>query len=97
LTDWLEETPDGVAVRLHVVPNASRTRVDGPHGDALKIHLQTPPADGRANRELIRLLAATVGCAKSDVRLAAGAASRRKTVILRGIDASVRERLEGAP
>ena len=42
--------------------------------------LKSPPVDGRANRELIGLVAAHFGCPKSSVVLRAGASGRTKLV-----------------
>lgn len=45
-----------------------------------RISLKSPPADGRANDELIGFLAEEFGTSRSSVRLLAGATSRRKLV-----------------
>ena len=81
-------------VVLHVQPRAKRTEVAGRHGDAIKVRLASPPVDGAANEELVRFLAEQLGIARSAVRIAAGAASRRKTVEIDGLaEADVRARL----
>ncbi len=41
-------------VALHVVPRARATAVVGMHGDAVKIRIAAPPADGAANAALLR-------------------------------------------
>ncbi|OPL18420.1 MAG: hypothetical protein AVO35_05340 [Candidatus Aegiribacteria sp. MLS_C] len=46
----------------------------------VRISLKSPPADGRANDELIGFLADEFGTSRSSVRLLSGAASRRKLV-----------------
>jgi uncharacterized protein YggU (UPF0235/DUF167 family) len=42
--------------------------------------LKAAPVDGKANQELIGLVAARFGCRKADVRIKAGAAARVKLV-----------------
>lgn len=84
----LREFEGGIRLAIHVQPRASRTAVDGLHGDALKIRLAAPPVDGAANDALLRFLADTLDRPRSAVRLAAGAGSRRKTVEVTGIGAA---------
>lgn len=44
--------------------------------------LKSPPVDGKANAELIELVARTFGCAKSTVTLKTGAGSKLKRVMV---------------
>ena len=80
----LRAVGEGVSLRIHVVPGASRDRIAGLHGEALKITLQAPPERGRANARLLRLLAKRLRIRVSDVRLERGETSREKTVLLLG-------------
>ncbi len=80
-------------VVVHVQPRARRTEVAGLHGDAVKVRLAAPPVDGAANEELVRFVAEALGVARSAVRVAAGAASRRKTVEVEGVEGEVARRL----
>ena len=78
-----EESIDGrttLQLTLHVQPGASRTEVTGTHGEALKIRLAAPPADGKANAELLRFLAETFGVPRRNVTLLRGELSRAKVV-----------------
>lgn len=63
-----------------VQPGASKTEVVGWHGDAIKVRVKAPPADGAANRELIRFLAKTLKTPKDSIKIARGQTSRRKHV-----------------
>lgn len=79
---------------LHVQPAARRTELAGLHGDAIKVRVAAPPVGGAANEELCRFLAARLGVAASAVRVARGAAARRKLVLVEGLTAeAARERL----
>lgn len=42
--------------------------------------LKSPPVDGKANAELVALVAAQFGCRKTDVDIKAGAGGRMKLV-----------------
>ncbi len=76
--------PDGHGSRLaiHVVPRASKSEICGLQGDALKVRLQAPPVDGKANKALCAFIAEQVGAPTRQVVLAAGSTSRRKTLLL---------------
>lgn len=88
-TDTLPDMPflrrdkhGDVLVDVHVMPNASRTGIDGLHGEAgnvaLKIRLKAPPVDGKANDELVKWLAAQLGIPRHAIDVARGKTSRKK-------------------
>lgn len=85
---WLREGADGVGLTLHVQPGAARTAVAGEHGDALKIRLAAPPIDGRANDCLLAFLADRLHVPRSAIELRSGQTSRRKVVVVAGVDAA---------
>ncbi len=72
---------------MHVQPKAARTEYVGLHGEALKVRVAAPPAEGAANEELCRFLAATFGLPRRAVEISSGATGRRKRVLLRGVSA----------
>ncbi len=76
---------DGIRISVHVQPRASRTAVAGLYGDALKIALNAPPVDGKANAALCEFLAKKCGIPKSAASVVAGDTSRDKIVLLRGV------------
>lgn len=73
-------------LKIKAVPNAPRSEVVGWLGSALKVKLQAPPVEGKANRELCRFLASVLGLPKGAVTLARGASSRQKIVLIDGMD-----------
>ena len=88
-------TPEGAVISVHVQPKASRTQCAGLHGDAVKIRVAAPPADGAANEELCRFLARTCGLPVSGVEILSGTSSRQKRILLRGRSAEqVRAQLQ---
>ena len=70
---------------LRVAPGARRPGVVGRHGDGWKVRVTAAPERGRANDELIGLLADTLGLHRPDVRVVAGASGRDKIVELSGL------------
>ena len=77
-------TADGTGTRIavHVVPRASKTEICGLQGYALKVRLQAPPVDGKANAALCAFFASQLGLSKRSVTLGAGSTSRRKTLLV---------------
>jgi len=84
-------------IAVKVVPRAAKDEIVGWLEGALKIRIQAPPEDGRANRALEELLAEALGLKKNAVTVAAGRSSARKRVEVVGLthDEIVR-RLGGA-
>ena len=90
-------------LRLKVQPKARREGVvgwtpdpDGPDGSgwALKLAVNAPPEDGKANAAVIALLAETLGVAKSAISVVSGATDRRKLVEIRGDETRLRAALD---
>jgi uncharacterized protein (TIGR00251 family) len=79
----------GAACRLKVkaVPGASRSQIVGRLGEALKVRVVAAPEGGKANREILELLAEKLGLPVAAVTLVSGAASPAKVVELRGFTA----------
>lgn len=80
LPPWLRVAGADVVLSLHIQPGAKRTEVAGVHGEALKVRLNAPPVDGKANDALIAFLAERLGVPKARVVLEAGQTSRSKRV-----------------
>ncbi len=87
--DRLEVTEAGGACTfcVHVVPRSRRNAIVGVHEKALRVRLQAPPVEGKANEALQALLADRLGVSKSHVQIVAGQTSRRKTVRVAGVQA----------
>ena len=69
-----------VILRIKVKPNArSSSLVQTPDGAWLAT-LKSPPVDGKANEELIALVAEHYHCRKAAVSIKAGASGRTKLV-----------------
>jgi hypothetical protein len=84
---WAKRTLEGWLLAVHAQPGAKRSEVAGLHGDALKIRVAAPPAEGRANEELTSFLAGALGVPKKSVTVVRGATSRRKTILVSALHA----------
>jgi uncharacterized protein YggU (UPF0235/DUF167 family) len=79
--------PTDVRFAVRLTPRAAADRVDGVSDGVLRARVGAPAVDGAANAALIRMLATDLGVAKRDVRIVAGASSRRKLIVVDGIAA----------
>ncbi len=82
-----QEKSGALLLQLKVQPNASSSGWAGRYGERLKIRLQSPPQNGKANIELIRFLSEALGIGKSNLELIHGQTSRDKTVRITGLSA----------
>lgn len=65
---------------VKVKPNVRASRLEQDGDGSWLAHLKSPPVDGKANAELIALIAARFGCRKAQVSIKSGAAGRMKLV-----------------
>ncbi|HEX7588112.1 MAG TPA: DUF167 domain-containing protein [Anaerolineae bacterium] len=82
-----------ITVSIKVVPRASKNQIVGREGDAVKVRLNAPPVDGKANEALVKFLAASFGVRLRQVEIVAGATSRHKVVRISGVTANQLEEL----
>lgn len=68
-----------------MTPGARRSELAGVADGRLRVRLAAPPAEGRANAELVRFLAKALGVPRDAVSLGAGGRSRRKLIHLSGV------------
>ncbi len=67
-------------LRVKVKPNSRSSSLIQQADGSWRAQLKAPPVDGRANAELIALIAAHFGCPKAAVLIQSGAAARTKLV-----------------
>jgi uncharacterized protein (TIGR00251 family) len=78
---------------VRVQPRASKNEVSGAMDGALKIRLQAPAVEDRANEALCEFLAELLKTPKSAVRILSGERSRTKRVEVLGVTAAEVEAL----
>jgi uncharacterized protein (TIGR00251 family) len=93
----IREVNGGVTLAVRAQPGAKKTAIVGFYGEGLtaqlKIAVQAPPVEGRANAALIDFLARLFSIPRSRVELHAGELSRSKVFLIRGITRAETERL----
>jgi uncharacterized protein YggU (UPF0235/DUF167 family) len=74
----------GQTLLVKVKPNARLSSLERQADGSWLALLKSPPVDGKANAELIALVAREFRCAKSAVEIATGAGARIKRVRIAG-------------
>jgi len=77
---WRDET---LFLAVYVQPNANKNAISGKYGEHLKIKINAPPHEDRANQELINFLAKFCRIAKNKINITQGTQSRNKLIALR--------------
>ncbi|PJD94956.1 MAG: YggU family protein [Legionella sp.] len=81
---WYEYKNDVIRLNLYIQPGAKSNEISGLHDGALKIRLNAPPIEGRANEALIKYLAKCFDVPSKQIKLIRGEKSRRKTFEITG-------------
>jgi len=93
----LRAVAGGVTLAVRAQPGAKKTAITGVYGEGaaaqLKIAVQAPPIEGRANEALIAFLAAFFGLPRNRIELLTGELSRSKVFLVRGLTLAEVERL----
>ncbi len=67
---------------VKVKPNSQQQKIEELADGSLSVHLKSPPIDGKANEELIKLLAKKFDVPKSAITIKSGVTSRNKLIII---------------
>jgi uncharacterized protein (TIGR00251 family) len=75
----------GKVIAVKVKPNSRASVLEQLEGGVWLAKLKSPPVDGKANDELLALVARHFGCRKSAVSIKSGASARTKLVRIEGL------------
>ena len=70
----------GTYLKIKVKPNARESSLAQQPDGTWTARLKSPPVDGKANEELVALVARHFGCSRSAVAIRSGASGRTKLV-----------------
>ena len=88
LREHIQWKDDGTgSLQMHVTPKASVNRVrieERPEGPRGRVDVTVAPEDGKANKQVIKLLARELGLPKSALVIARGQTSHEKTISIQG-------------
>ena len=79
---WYKKEENHVTFNIKAQPGASKNKIAGLVGDALKVAIAAPAVDGAANKELVKFLSKTFKVSKSDIEFINGANSKQKRLRL---------------
>lgn len=65
---------------VRVIPNARKNTVAATEAGGLRVHLQAPAVDGKANTALIRILSEHFDVPRSRITIVRGEKSREKII-----------------
>jgi uncharacterized protein (TIGR00251 family) len=86
-TTWIAAAGDGCELTVKATPRAARNQIAGVEEGWLRVRVQAPPVDGKANAALVAFLAETLALPKRSVRIVGGETARVKKVRVCGLDA----------
>jgi uncharacterized protein (TIGR00251 family) len=69
-----------IALQVKAKPNSRASLLEQAADGTWVAHLKSPPVDGKANAELVALVARHFGCPKAAVTIKSGAGGRVKLV-----------------
>lgn len=72
-------------LKVKVNPNTSQKQVQW-RGDHLKVNLTAPPEDGKANQQLLELLAEMFDLSTADLELVQGTTDEYKVIRMKNLD-----------
>lgn len=82
---WYSETPEGLLVNVRAQPRSSKPGIDGIwNGEALKVKIRAAPVEGKANKEIIEVVAEAFGVPKNCVSFKGGETSKTKRIFVAG-------------
>ncbi|EMD46572.1 hypothetical protein EHI5A_162950 [Entamoeba histolytica KU27] len=77
---FIKQHNSNVIIEVEIKPNAKTSEIQGVEDGLLKVSINSPPVDGKANTEVIAFMASTFGIKKSNVKLIKGQTSHHKTL-----------------
>ena len=81
----LRSSPAGVLLPLQAQAGARQNAITGVHDGRLKVAVTQVAERGKANREILRLLADALQLRKSQLELQSGTTSAEKLLLVRGL------------
>jgi len=73
-----EEKDECIVLNVRVIPRAAKDAIQGLMGDALKVRIQAPPVDGKANAHLVKFLSKHWKIPRASIEILSGETGRNK-------------------
>ena len=83
---FYKKVSNGFLIEIKVVTRSSKSSVSEIVGDRLKVNLTSPPVEGKANKELVRLLSKKLKIPKTNISIIKRKSSANKTIFIESAD-----------
>lgn len=71
---------------IRVYPGSGKNEIKGFNNGVLDVRITAHPEKGKANEALIKYLSDILGIAKSSIEIHRGTTSRRKSIVIKGLN-----------
>jgi uncharacterized protein (TIGR00251 family) len=75
----------GCIIQVRVIPRSSKISIENLGPELYKIKLTSPPIDGAANEQLLKVLAKRLSISTNQIRILSGQTSRIKRIMISGV------------
>ena len=89
----ISEKGGAVSFGISVKTSSGKTRIVGEENGILRVEVNAPPVEGKANAAVTKLIARSLDVAPSRVSIVAGEKSKKKRISVSGVDRASVERL----
>jgi uncharacterized protein (TIGR00251 family) len=90
---WFDEKDDCLILNIRVIPRASKDSIQGLLGDALKVRIQAPPVEGKANTYLVKFLSKLWKIPRGNIEILSGETGRNKRLRITNPTVELRKEL----
>lgn len=80
----IKEEKNGISIKVTVVPNSSKSMAVGIFDGVLKLKLNSPPIEGKANKEVIEYFSKLINVPKTSIEISKGNKNKVKTLLIKG-------------
>lgn len=89
----ITELKNGIKIGIKVIPNSSKCKITGTLDNNLKIKLDIPPIEGKANEKCIKFLSKLLNVPKASIEIASGEKSKNKVIFIKGNSTDLMEKI----
>jgi hypothetical protein len=90
----IKKIHNGIKFQIKLIPNSSRCEILGISEGILKIKIDAPPIEGRANEKIIKFLSEILRIPKSKISIISGEKSKTKLIFVEGNPEEIEEKIK---
>lgn len=92
----ISKLDNGIKFSVKVVPKSSKNEMSVQEDGTIRLKINAPPVDGKANQACVKYLAGLFGVSKSSVTLVSGQKGRLKVFEVQGLPVELENSLKQA-